>query len=258
MNGFFNWKDSFELPHESNWGLYQKKCFLNGYKIKRLSYYHSSINHSKNIAIDNNLSSHPRYCPICAKYGYHAWFHQLQFLDKCLIHPNQALVYTDFSPYIAQEQTFFEAIQTRIIDIIKNDALRQEIEKNIQLDFDYICVIDPMEYERGAQKSFRPRWYNSTLQTLKEYFTHEAFSVSRKIAVLTPDTEKEIYDRAEAYLEQKAIPHHISRIQTLYPNEYVTEDIRKQGQYIQQKWYDLRTVDFVYAHISLILHEYFF
>lgn len=48
---FHNWKDSFELPHESNWSLYQKKCFLNGYSTKELTYSRSSTNDAMNFSI---------------------------------------------------------------------------------------------------------------------------------------------------------------------------------------------------------------
>lgn len=38
------------------------------------------------------LSKKIRYCPECAKYGYHSIFHQLIYMDKCIIH-NRKLHY---------------------------------------------------------------------------------------------------------------------------------------------------------------------
>lgn len=255
---FHNWKDSFELPHESNWGLYQKKCFLNGYSTKELTYSRSSTNDAKNFSISENLSSELRYCPVCAKYGYHAWFHQLQFLDKCLIHTDQALIHSTFSPHATQEKSFFETIQTRVIDTIKNEVLCQEIEKQIQFDFDCICVIDPMDYYWGAQRTFRPRWYNSTNQTLKEYFTHEVFSASRKVAVLTPGIEKEVCRKAEEYLEQCALPLHVTRMQTIYPDEDKIEAFEQYAQFGKKEWYNARATGPIHAHVRLVLHKHFY
>ena len=126
MNIFkYVWKNDWILPYESAWGILEKFKYANaltGADISNLIHGNTTSNNAviceelqvfrnskfnsksfmdffsldnKHFAplsqlYNNNVNdylNHDLYiCTDCIKYGYHSYFHQLKFTDKCFIH----------------------------------------------------------------------------------------------------------------------------------------------------------------------------
>lgn len=206
------WRDRFQLPHESNWSVNHKKGFVDGYSVKSLSGHRSSTNHSGSCSISNGLATRARYCPECAKHGYHSWFHQLVCFDRCLLHPDQRLIDTDYPMNGAQEESFYQKKGTRPVNIMLNDDIRQQIEEHVLIDCDRVAVIDVLERSKFAKDMIYPEWNESVLQTLRECVSNQAFSTARKVAMIAPNAreilKKELVD---GYLEKEVVPRLLRR-----------------------------------------------
>lgn len=195
------------MPHESNWSVHNKKCFVDAYTVTFLRGDGSSATHSQEIYTSNELATiQGRYCPECAKHGYHAWFHQLDCFDYCLLHPDQNLLVIKYPLTQTQKESFYQQIGTRVVDLMDNEDFRREIESKIYFDFDRISAIDIMEYRWGAQSPFRSKWYETTLQTLRECCSRKAFTAARKVTVITPNADKRIAEWVEKYLRDSVVP----------------------------------------------------
>lgn len=123
-NGY-TWSDNWIHPYESAWNIGEKLYAANvskelynriinvsqngikmNYSSKLLSYLKGPVKsdffepflQSSQVILNQLFDkeyytlSQTRYCPECAKLGYHSVIHQLSFMDKCFIH-NQKLVF---------------------------------------------------------------------------------------------------------------------------------------------------------------------
>lgn len=142
-----------------------------------------------------------------------------------------------------KEKSFFETINARAIDIMKNEAFRHKIETQITLGFDRVYVIDLMDHNCFANKLFRPLWYHSTLRTLQECFcnTSQHFTAARKVATITPHANESIHSRwLNWYLSEFAVPRLYRRqneLQDELQDELGCTLISKEDiEYLQGKW----------------------
>ena len=180
-----------------------------------------------------------RYCPKCAKHGYHSCFHQLICFDNCILHPEQKLLGINYPLTGRKEKSFFETIDARAIDIMKNEAFRHKIETQITLGFDRVYVIDLMDHNCFANKLFRPLWYHSTLRTLQECFcnTSQHFTAARKVATITLHANETIYSRwLNWYLSEFAVPRLYRRQNELLDELGCTLISKEDIEYLQRKW----------------------
>lgn len=248
--GSLTWRDHFQLPHETNWGLHQKKCFVDAYSVKPLRGDGSSMNHAQETHLGSKLTAlRGRYCPKCAKRGYHAWFHQLICFDHCILHPGQKLLDIDYPTTGSHEESFFQKIGVRPVDLMDNNDFRQEIETKIHLDFDRLAVIDAMEYRYGAQSCFRPKWYESTLQGLQERCSGRDFTAARKVTTIPLDADKRIAEWVETYLKDIVTPWICSQIRSAQADD--------QFRYINDQW-QRTMVQEPREVLDLLMHKEFF
>lgn len=246
------WRDRFQLPHETNWGLHQKKCFIDAYTVKPLRGYGSSMNHAQETHLGSKLTAlRGRYCPECAKHGYHAWFHQLICFDHCVLHPDQKLLDIDYPTTESHKESFFQKLGARPVDLMDNADFRHEVEDKIQLDFDRIAVIDIMEYRYGAQSCFRPIWYESTLQALQERCKGNSFTdtAARRVTTIPMDADKRIKEWVEQYLEDTVAPWLCSQTKETYAADQV--------RYIKAQWQQTM-VQGPREVLDLLMHKEFF
>lgn len=244
------WMGHFQLPHESNWSLHHKKCFVDGYTVKPLSGYGSSMNHAQETYLGSKLTTlRGRYCPECTKHGYHAWFHQLICFDHCVLHPEHKLLDVDYPATGSHKESFFQKAGTRAIDLMDNTDFRHEIEAKIQLNYDRIAVIDIMEYRYGAQSCFRSPWYTSTLQTLQERCISNGFTAARKVTTIPIDADKRIKEWVDQYLNYSVIPWLCRKIKEPY-----TDD---QFRHLKDYWKQIKVQD-PREVLNLIMHKEFF
>ena len=254
------WKESFQLPHESNWSVNHKKGFVDGYSVKPLPGHRSSTNHSGSCSISNGLATRARYCPECAKHGYHSWFHQLVCFDRCLLHPDQDLIDLDYPTNGAQKESFYQKKGTRPIDIMLNDDIRQQIEDHVLIDCDRIAVIDVLERSMFAKAMFYPEWNESVLQTLRDCVSGQALTAARKVATIAPDARETLNDGLlENYLTEAVIPRIMRRKADLNDAEQypLTEaEIAHETGNLRQHWDQKLKIDYQEILFLRIHKEY--
>lgn len=114
-NDGYYWNPSWVLPFESEWGIYEKFLYLNGYSHGQmdnsLDTYPAKVAHTVHSADSeaylsnlrlmessdggcasmqsyyyNLVSNTVRFCPECLKLGYHTDISQMLFIEKCPIH----------------------------------------------------------------------------------------------------------------------------------------------------------------------------
>lgn len=254
------WRDRFQLPHETNWSLHQKKCFVDAYTVKPLPGTGSSLNHSQQIYIGDKIATRGRYCPECAKHGYHAWFHQLICFDHCVMHPDQPLVNIEYPLIGEMKESFFQQIGTRAIDLMVNEDFRYEIEAKIHPDFDRIAVIDIMDHKYGAQSSFRSMWYRSTLQTMGACCSGKVFATARKVATIPSNANKHIAEWVEKYLKDSVFPWFYRQMEVRHcETDYAFEEsnLTNRFRHLDDMWKQWMR-SFPIESINLIMHKAFF
>ena len=142
--GTSTWKDSFALPYETSWSIRQKKGYIDGYSVTNNRFKEIFQTSELNSPDDHSLyMGHIgiRYCPECVKHGYISIMHQYSFLDECFIHQGQALEKAIPKNPITKT-SFYEDYGARAIDVMANEAFRNEINNNNLIDFDVLVVFD--------------------------------------------------------------------------------------------------------------------
>ena len=255
------WRDRFQLPHESNWSVNHKKGFVDGYSVKQLSGSKSSTTCSGSYCVSRGLAStKERYCPECAKRGYHSWFHQLICYDYCLLHPDQRLIDMDYPMNGAQEESFYQKKGARPIDIMLNDDIRQQIEEHVLIDCDRVSVIDILERSRFTKELYHPAWNASVLQTLRECVSGQVFTAARKVATITPDARETLKkDLVDNYLANEVVPRLLRRRNYGREDDPVPvdeDDIAHEMAHLKQHWDQKLMIDYQEILFLRIHKEY--
>ena len=113
-----------------------------------------------------------------------------------------------YAPSIADDQKK----GTRPIDIMLNDDIRQQIERQVLINCDRVSVIDILECSRFTKELFHPVWNEGVFQTLRECVSNQAFTAARKVATIMPDAMESLKkDLVDGYLENEVVPRLLRR-----------------------------------------------
>ncbi len=242
----YTWKKYLNKPYESIWSSIEKFCLLNGmtelmFHNFALNTNYSTINLQEFVPyfiyrntnpdkdkihellqIDNKwfsvlnpfsvneystiLNCDLHFCPKCMKLGYHSFFHQLRFIDKCFIHKKELLIKANNRDYSVQlyKQNPYDGVDVKpnVIDLALGKKLMTK--KLSELSFGSpksIRIIDPNYSQRRDSEIYELN--KSTKKVLYNLLFRKEKNISIPILMISVDEEKRKFKKCMSYYSEK-------------------------------------------------------